>query len=199
VGNYQSGNLQKYKNPNPLQQWLLRRFFIAINDLLPNTNWAPLLDAGCGEGLSIEKIAANRHVYPVYGLDLSFRSIQLAQKIVPQSLLLQGSVLALPFNNESFQVVICLEVLEHLDEPANCLQELLRVAKGYVLLSVPNEPAFQVANFLRGKNLSRLGNDIDHLQHWTARKFIRFVQQYTQVIAWRTSFPWTIALCHKES
>ena len=198
MDNYQPGNYQKYKNPNPLQQWLIRRFFSVVADILPDTDLAPILDAGCGDGLSIEKIAEKKEIFPLYGVDLSYQSVQLAQKVINQALFVQGSVAALPFNGESFRMVMCLEVLEHLDIPEQGLLELLRVAKDYVLISVPNEPVFQMANFSRGKNLSRLGNDIGHVQHWSAAGFIRFIQQYAQVTAWRTSFPWTIALCKKK-
>jgi 2-polyprenyl-3-methyl-5-hydroxy-6-metoxy-1,4-benzoquinol methylase len=165
--------------------------------MMAKANGAPFIDAGCGEGLAIQKILRNEQKGRVFGMDLSLLAVKLAKKIHHQSMFVQGSILDIPFKDESFPVVVCLEVLEHLENPDQGLKELLRVSGGFILLSVPNEPYFRIANFLRGKNLSRWGNDIDHLQHWSAIGFIKFVNQHTKVIAWRTSFPWTIALCQK--
>jgi 2-polyprenyl-3-methyl-5-hydroxy-6-metoxy-1,4-benzoquinol methylase len=197
VVNYQSGNYQKYKNPNPIQRWLILRFYNAIIDIIAKINGDSLLDAGCGEGLSIQKIARKRQEFRIYGMDLSFTAIQLAKKIHNQSIFIQGSILNLPFKDDSFQVVICLEVLEHLEQPEQGLREISRVSESFILLSVPNEPYFKVANFLRGKNLLRWGDDIGHLQHWSAIGFINFINRHTKVLSWQTSFPWTIALCKK--
>lgn len=197
MADYQSSNYQKYKNPNPIQRWLIERFYNTIIDMIAKTNGNSLLDAGCGEGLSIQKISRKKQEFRIYGMDLSFPAIQLAKNLRIQSMFIQGNVLNLPFKDESFQVVICLEVLEHLERPDQGLRELSRVSGRFVLLSVPNEPYFQIANFLRGKNLSRWGDDIGHLQHWSANGYIKFINRQIAVIANRTSFPWTIALCQK--
>jgi ubiquinone/menaquinone biosynthesis C-methylase UbiE len=198
VANYLSSNYQKYQNPNPIQRWMISRFYSAIRQMITKTDGKSLLDAGCGEGLSIKNIKKERQFSRIYGIDLSLPAIKLANKINTQSMFIQGSVLNLPFKDESFGVVICLEVLEHLEKPEQGLREILRVTSRYILLSVPNEPYFQIANFLRGKNLTRLGDDIGHIQHWSAHNFISFMSQHTQVLFWRTSFPWTIALCQKR-
>ncbi len=199
VVNYQSSNYKKYKNTNPIQRWLIERFYAATIDMMTKTNGNSLLDAGCGEGLSIQKISRKDQEFRVFGMDLSFPAVQLAKKLHNQSMFLQGSVLDIPFKDDSFHVVVCLEVLEHLKNPEHGLKELLRVSGSFILLSVPNEPYFQIANFLRGKNLSRWGNDIGHLEHWSAIGFIKFIDQYTKVLTWRTSFPWIIALCQKDN
>ena len=197
MARYHSSNLQKYRNPNPIQRWMISRFYNAITEMIRKIGANSLLDAGCGEGLSIQKLNRNAQIPLVFGIDLSFLAIQLAKKINTQSAFIQSSVLNLPFKNESFNVVICLEVLEHLEKPEQSLREILRVSDRFILLSVPNEPYFRIANFLRGKNLSRLGNDIGHIQYWSASDFIKFIGQHSQVLFWRTSFPWTIALCKK--
>jgi 2-polyprenyl-3-methyl-5-hydroxy-6-metoxy-1,4-benzoquinol methylase len=199
VTNYQSGNYQKYQNTNPIQRYLIDRFYIAIMDMIAKANGNSLFDAGCGEGLSIQRIFRKEQEFRIFGMDLSFPAVQLAKKIHNQSMYVQGSVLDIPFKDESFPIVVCLEVLEHLENPEQGLRELLRVSGSFILLSVPNEPYFQIVNFLRGKNLSRWGNDIGHLEHWSSNGFINFITQQTKVLFWRTSFPWTIALCKKRS
>jgi hypothetical protein len=77
------------------------------------------------------------------------------------------------------------------------LEELRRVCSRSCLISVPNEPFFMLANFLRGKNLSAWGNDPEHLHNWTAAQFVRMVGEYFQVEKVLHPFPWTLALCRK--
>ena len=95
-------------------------------------------------------------------------------------------------------MVICTEVLEHLENPELALMELKRVSKKYILLSVPNEPFFMLANLLRGKNISRWGNDIEHINHWSFWSFQSFIKSKGVNIAKKFfPFPWTIVLVLK--
>lgn len=91
---------------------------------------AAILDAGCGEGVLVEKYhAAGRNIT---GLDLN----------VENGLVRQGDILNMPFEDACFDIVLFLDVLEHLgvqQHPA-ALQELSRVLKhdGTLVMSVPN-------------------------------------------------------------
>jgi hypothetical protein len=66
-------------------------------------------------------------------------------------------------------------------------------------LSVPHEPLFRGANFLRGKNMQDWGNDPGHVNHWSAQGFAQFVGQQCRVVEQRQSFPWTLVLCQSRS
>ena len=96
---------------------------------------------------------------------LDLRPASLAEVAVPHRVC--ASVLALPFAARSFDVVTCLEVLEHLDDPAAAARELARVARRAVVVSVPFEPWFRAGNVLRGNYLAHLGNHPEHVQHVT--------------------------------
>ncbi len=192
---YTSTNYHKHTSKNPLQTWLIHRFHQAAAALLATISGNRYLDVGCGEGFAMRALLAPANNRTITGVDLALPAVQLAQQANPQAHFTVGSLLALPFPDNSFDVTLCMEVLEHLTVPEQGLAELRRVTRRFLLLSVPNEPFFRGANFLRGKNLSRWGNDIGHLQNWSARAFVRFVSQQCIVLTWRTSFPWILALC----
>ena len=86
---------------------------------------------------------------------LDLRPASLAEVDQPHRVC--ASVLSLPFAARSFDTVTCLEVLEHLDDPAAAVRELARVARRAVVVSVPFEPYFRIGNVLRGKHLSPSG------------------------------------------
>ena len=110
----------------------------------------------------------------------------------------KGDIYKLPYKSNSFDLVVCTEVLEHLENPKKALRELIRVSGKYILLSVPNEPFFRLSNFLRGKNLPRWGNDIEHVQNWTSSGFAKFVNiKGVKIIDKKHPFPWTIILLKK--
>lgn len=196
---YTSSNLRKHTSANPLQRLLLERFHEAATQLLDLAAPAPrrLLDAGCGEGFAMRAVFASTGA-TVVGLDGSPAALPIAGALNPGRSFAAGDLYALPFASGSFDLVACMEVLEHLDEPARGLRELCRVSAGWLLLSVPNEPLFRGANFLRGKHVGALGNDPGHINHWSAAGFLRFVGTQATVVASRTSFPWTLALCKKR-
>lgn len=68
---------------------------------------------------------------------------------------IQGDITRMPFCDHSFDIVICTEVLEHLEKPGAALKELKRVAKKFILITVPHEPWFCLGNLLVLKNVSR--------------------------------------------
>lgn len=191
---YTSSNLRKHTSANPLQRYLLARFHQSIESLLQQTKATSLLDAGCGEGIALRHVIGQRNMMAV-GLDSSLDALQVAYRLNTMRTYIAGNVTQLPFADRSYDLVMCLEVLEHLDDPHQGLRELGRVSRRWLLLSVPNEPFFRGANFMRGKNMRDWGNDPGHVNHWSLRGFIRFVAAHYSVSCWRSSFPWTIVLC----
>lgn len=191
-------NFRKHTTKNPLQKFLIDAFFKALMAELKRLNPDTILDVGCGEGFILEKLREAHIGKEMEGVDLQARAIALGQQMHPQLTLKQGNIYHLPYADGSFDVVLCSEVLEHLEYPERAMKELQRVAGKYCIITVPNEPLFRMANFLRGKNLSRWGNDIEHIQHWSARGILKFVSTYFSVRTMRTPFPWTIVVGEKQ-
>ena len=111
------------------------------------------------------------------GIDLSAEAVAFArQQFGSAATYVQGSLYELPFERDAFDAVVCSEVLEHLDEPARALAELARVARAYVLLTVPREPLFKWLNDV-GQALG-FSPDPGHVNFWTPSSFKAFVRKH---------------------
>ena len=188
------GNLQKYTNPNPIQQRLIRRFLDTVAALAARTAAHTALDVGCAEGFVSHHLRQHLPGLVTFGVDLDREALARARALHPQVHAAVGDALALPFASESVDLVVCTEVLEHIPRPEEALAELVRVTRGHLVLSVPWEPWFRLANLARLKNVPRLGDDPEHVNHWTGRGFRRFLEGRVTVLAWRVAFPWQIVL-----
>jgi len=198
-----SSNFRKHTSGNPLQKALIDRFHRAIADRVVALNPSSFLDAGCGEGFVAEVLLERLPDLALTGIDFSADAATVAQARLPGARFRAGDVTALPFPDDAFDAVGCFEVLEHLrgDGPERALREFERVTRRAVVLSVPHEPFFSLANAARGKNLQvrPRGSDPDHVNFWGRRGFGAFVGQRFDVVWLGGSFPWTICVATKRN
>ena len=180
-----------------MQRYLLMQFHRQIASLLRVTGAKRILDAGCGEGFVTSYLLRENNGLTINGLDRSLEAIEIARRMVPGVPFDVGDLREMPYGDDSFDLVMCLEVLEHLPDPHRGLRELRRVTSAHCLVSVPHEPFFRATNFLRGKHVPAWGRDPEHLQHWTARQSRYLVEQYFEIERFVYSFPWVIALGRK--
>ncbi|MDD5225922.1 MAG: methyltransferase domain-containing protein [Candidatus Omnitrophica bacterium] len=190
-----SGNLGKYRSSNPLQRFLIRRFLSKIRALYGGLPKGGLCEAGCGEGFVLRDFSSHGLLknIPVMGLDISEESLRFAATLVPEVNFMRGSAYSIPLGDKECRCVMMLEVLEHLETPDRALHEASRVGD-FLLLSVPHEPFFMAANFLRGKNWSRWGSDKEHIHFWNTRSFKKLLEPYGEIVRLETCFPWMVAL-----
>jgi len=71
---------------------------------------------------------------------------------------------------------------------------MARVARGFLLVSVPHEPLWRALNLARGAYVRQLGNTPGHLNHWTRGSFVSLLRNYGEVVQIRSPFPWTMLL-----
>lgn len=194
-------NYRKHTTNNPVQKFLINNFEKTLADEIKKLNVNSILDAGCGEGFTLEYLRI-RNIGKTYeGIDFLKKAVEIGNKVHPKIKLKKASIYELPYKDNNFDLVLSTEVLEHLEDPKKALKEIFRVSKKYVVLSVPNEPIFMGSNFLRGKNWSRFGNDIEHINHWTFFGFENFVKKNagvkTKVLTRKYPFPWTMLVLEK--
>lgn len=115
--------------------WTHRRTL--VQRLLPRGLKGPILDAGCGDGRLSHDVQAATGVAQVVGLDLSVRRVVRAGAATEGVRFTSGSIYDLPFRDGAFELVLCTDLLEHLDDPHAAFRELARVSSRHVLISVP--------------------------------------------------------------
>jgi len=94
------------------------------------------IDIGCGAG---EYLAImNRRVDNLYGCDLARSYLFRASQRVPEANFCQVDVTALPFGDQTFDTVLCSEVIEHIPDLDKALIELFRVSRKRLILTTPN-------------------------------------------------------------
>jgi SAM-dependent methyltransferase len=198
-----TSNYVKHTHPNPIQRKLIDRFHRTVLQKIEDLHPASFLDAGCGEGFVASLILERVPDVQLTGFDFNPASVEMAQAMNPNADFVVASIFEIPFGPQSFEVTGCFEVLEHQTDPAGALRELARVTSRSLILSVPHEPYFCLANVARGKNLDirPRGSDPDHKQFWTRAKFGEFVTATCPEfqIAWLGgSLPWTICIATRR-
>jgi 2-polyprenyl-3-methyl-5-hydroxy-6-metoxy-1,4-benzoquinol methylase len=196
-----TSNYLKHTHANPIQRRLIDRFHRVIVGKIAELAPATFLDAGCGEGFVADILLRQLPGLKITGFDFNPAAVAVATQKVSNATFQTASIFDIPFEDSSFDVVGCFEVLEHQQDPAAALRELARVARRAVVLSVPHEPYFSLANVARGKNLNvrPRGSDPDHRQFWTRRSFGAFVADVLDLDWLGGSLPWTICVAKKRA
>jgi len=195
------GNVyDKYATRNPIERRLVAAFLDDLSDLVERTGAREAHEVGCGEGeltmrlarkgiaargsdLSPEVIAEAGRRAEAAGLDVSFKA---------------AGVLELEPGADGAELVVCCEVLEHVDDPERALDRLEALAAPWLIVSVPREPLWRGLNLARLSYVGALGNTPGHLNHWSKRGFLRFLEARLDVIETRSPLPWTMALCRAD-
>ena len=191
-------NYRKHTTKSAAQKYLIERFYKKFMAEVKYVKPRRVLDVGCGEGFTLERLHKAHLGDKLVGIDFLKTAIEIGKKERPHLDLRVGTIYDIQAKDSSFDLVICSEVLEHVDDPGKALSELTRVSSKYVLLSVPNEPWFRLANLIRGKNVSRFGNDIEHINHWSTDSFREFVSQKLKIVHVFRPFPWTLILAERK-
>jgi len=187
-----SDNEAKYRSRNPVVRYLVGRFLAEVSRLVGERRPGCVLEVGCGEGLVMRYLRERHPGLRVDGVELDPEALGRARARNPASRLIQGDACALGVRSGAYDLVLCLEVLEHLAEPERALRELRRVTRAGCILSVPHEPFFRAGNALRARHLGRLGDPPDHLQHWGRRGFEALCRRHFRLERTVRAFPWLI-------
>src|SRR5690606_12112372 len=140
----------KYESSNFVSKYLVDNYFKSVTKLIAQTKDVNSAhEIGIGEGRSTMRI---KHLLTNFsGSEFVEKLVPVAQKNNPELKIFQESVYELKFEEKSVDLVLFLEVLEHLDYPELALNEINRISKKYLIVGVPNEPLWRILNVCRLK------------------------------------------------
>ena len=184
---------RKYLATNPVVRRLIASWLGELSALVDTHVDAgqTFLDAGAGAGFSLAGFSAGR---PVIAADLHLAKVSQIHDRVPQANLVTADVTRLPVPDGAVGWATSIEVLEHVPAPELLVAELARVCRDGVIVSVPWEPWFRLGNFARGKNLSRLGNDPEHIGAFGPGSLARLLERSFTDVSVTRRLPWLLAV-----
>lgn len=102
---------------------------------------AKVVDIGCGVGDLLREVRSRRPGVSVSGLDFSVKAVEGARAAMPDGDFIQHVIeQSLPYDDATFDLVLCTDVLEHLEFPRIVVAELVRICRpgGLVAIVVPD-------------------------------------------------------------
>ena len=146
----------------------------AIKNLLSiyQTEDNETLIVGCGLGEDTEVVKKK-----CVATDLSSVAILKAARSYPLHLYVSADGFLLPFKNNNFKVIICSEVIEHVDNPEKLLLEFRRILipRGVLVITTPNWLSLYglariIGERVTGHPITSAGQPIDN---WYSKKTLR--------------------------
>ncbi len=127
-------NNKRYSNnaDNERLAWLTTNKFITesektfLKDIEGAIATGIALEVGCGEGANIYNLSRSRKII---GVDLNYDKLKLATSVLINTKFVCADALTLPFQNNSFDVVFCKDILHHVSDRDRVFDEMLRVCK----------------------------------------------------------------------
>jgi SAM-dependent methyltransferase len=190
-GNVSGNTYDKYASKNPIERRMMNGFFTALDRMLDGLQPEVVIEIGAGEGRITERLVARFPQATVVGLDLPDTNLAEEWEEIDVPMFF-GDATRMPFVDGSIDLVVGLEVLEHVPQPERALTDIARICRGTALLSVPREPIWRAGNMARGRYVRDWGNTPGHVNHWSARGFERFVGTRFDVEAVARPLPWTM-------
>lgn len=201
-GYFDGFTTRKYHNRNPLQRALIRRFVRCVDVLVCEARQgfrltsplASALEIGCGEGFLLGHFVAKHADMAWAGVEPRANDVGRLRARFPHLRVQQDELCALTPEHSRSDLIVCCEVLEHVPEPDVALVAMRNLSPKRLVISVPHEPWFMLSNLARGKNLTRLGNDPEHLHLFTRSRLRRLLEKHFTVLRLTRSYPWLLAL-----
>lgn len=194
-GIFIGNQLDKGAVRNPIGRAMVRQFDACLLKAAVSAAPTTIHEVGCGEA-RLSRLLSERLKVPLLGTDFSEALIKENQRWAHERLVFERrSIYDLDPVVHRRDLVVCCEVLEHLEQPDRGLGALHSLGARAYLLSVPREPIWRAMNVARGKYWGAWGNTPGHLNHWSRGSFARFLANGGfEVSQWLNPFPWLMAL-----
>jgi 2-polyprenyl-3-methyl-5-hydroxy-6-metoxy-1,4-benzoquinol methylase len=167
----------KYGSRNPIVKWMMKGFESALSALVTKASPQVIHEIGGGEGYWV--LRWKEQGLSARGCDFSTHVIKIARENATRRgisplLFEPRSIYDLEASRDSADLIVCCEVLEHLEHPDIGLQALQRVVGRHLIVSVPNAPLEYAESNLR---------EIHHLLRQLARPHSTLVKRWLYKIS----------------
>lgn len=184
------------KYQNPVKKYFISKLLNKVSEIVIDSNSKNILDIGCGEGYVDEFIFSKIDNINILGIDCDPDLLKIAKKRNLKGQYITGNIYNLKGLKNNFEVVLVMEVLEHLQFPLRAISNINNKFN-FVIYTVPNEPWFSILSFFSGSYWKSLGRHPDHVNFWSKNKFKNFLLQVYSNVKIVSSFPWIVAICKK--
>jgi len=142
-----------------------------ILNTFKNENCLTVLDAGCGQGVRIKTL--NETGFKAIGTEVN-------KKWIDDKLIFYGDINNLPYSDNSFDVVMTVDVLEHVKDPLPALKELFRVTKKYAIIEVTSSSDGSIME------------DATHCTRWSPPAWEREISEFGTIVKRITGQSWLV-------
>lgn len=188
-----SSNYEKYQTGNPIMRRVIRRFLDRVVSHVGDARPERVIDLGAGEGIVARELAHLPFPIQYRGIEIDPEAVRVARREVPGLDFREGDILSIDPEKGWADVALCLEVLEHLEDPQRAVDRIAEWTRSMAIVSVPWEPFFRGGNLLRGKYLATWGNHPEHVQQFGPRSLAEVLERRFRLVRVETCFPWLIA------
>lgn len=192
---------EKGTEKNLFQKIWHGRKFATVLSILRGFEKRPrkILDVGCADGSFLDKLLTSFPKSKGYGVDNYGEAVKYGQRKYAHINFQVADACRLPFNKETFDLVICCETLEHLKDPRKALLEIKRVAKkdGVVVIELDSGSLlfrfvwYFWTRFMKGKVWKRT-----HLHQFNSKKLRRIFGDNGFLIKREVFFNFDMGVCY---
>ena len=126
-----------YEESDPWDRYWHERRLEHLGRVFASLDGKSFLEVGCAEGKLMRLYHSFHPQVPRTGFDISEGYLQRAKSEDPDAEYVQGDAANLPFQDGSFDIVLCAETLEHTLDPQKVFNELGRVVSQHLVVTVP--------------------------------------------------------------
>jgi 2-polyprenyl-3-methyl-5-hydroxy-6-metoxy-1,4-benzoquinol methylase len=169
-----------YENPIPYKRWFYRRRFEAVMAALGAEPGDNVLEVGCGSGYytrALTELGAR-----VTATDLAPAYVEQARRLASEAKFRVEDAQRLSFPDESFDLVLLTEVIEHVPDADAAVREAARVLRpeGVLAVSTPSRRSYMNAAYALKRRLRRFTFN-EHLHELTPSEFRALLEPHFEI------------------
>jgi len=187
---------KQYEKGGPGRWYWDFRDKIAFSFIQPYDRY--IVDIGCGEGIGLEKLKNRFPEKFIFGIDLEKENVEICKRFGLDVIL--SDVYNLPLVDNSIDLCISIDMLEHLKRPSDAIREINRVLKkgGRLIMTIPNDRNFFLARIAM-LMFKEAFYDAGHERSWTPSSLEAFLLNNGFMIIFKKNLPfifWETSLHH---